>query len=218
MINRIVIQGSRLSGTSRWSQPPGSTSWWAATRLEIDAAGRDQPRADWPGQRPLGRGGTQPLLVQPADRVRLLRCSRGRSDSPGARDRHRVVPQRGEPGRPHPARRLQLPRRRRSRRAHPRQAVNRYAQEFADYLADPARPDIIPVEYYEVDWQDFAGAILHRRPKGLGVSFIDSRTIRSSWGVDYHTREMLGDFVEAKERAAISVAHRSARHKGLLHE
>lgn len=87
-----------------------------------------------------------------------------------------------------------------------------YAQEFADYLADPARPNIIPVEYYEVEWQDFAGATLHRRPKGLGVSFIDSRTIRSTWGVDYHTREMLGDFVEPKERAAISVAHRSARH------
>lgn len=87
-----------------------------------------------------------------------------------------------------------------------------YAQEFADYLADSDRPDIIPVEYYEVDWQDFAGAMLHRRPKGLGVSFIDSRTIRSTWGLDYHTREMLGDFVDPKERAAISVAHRSARH------
>lgn len=96
-------------------------------------------------------------------------------------------------------------------RIHVRPSVE-YAKEFADYLAAPDRPEIIPVEYYEVEWQDFAGATLHRRPKGLGVSFIDSRTIRSTWGVDYHTREMLGDFVEAKERAAISVAHRSARH------
>lgn len=87
-----------------------------------------------------------------------------------------------------------------------------FAQEFAGYLTDSDRPNIIPVEYYEVEWQDFSGALLHRRPKGLGVSFIDSRTIRSTWGVDYHTREMLGDFVEPKERAAISVAHRSARH------
>lgn len=87
-----------------------------------------------------------------------------------------------------------------------------YAHEFSDYMAEPGRPDIIPVEYYEVEWQDFSGATLHRRPKSLGVSFIDSRTIRSTWGVDYHTREMLGDFVEPKERAAISVAHRIARH------
>ena len=87
-----------------------------------------------------------------------------------------------------------------------------YAKEFDDYLNDPARPDIIPVEYYDLEWQNFAGATLHRRPKHLGVSFIDSRTIRSTWGVDYHTREMLSDFVETKERASISVAHRSARH------
>ena len=87
-----------------------------------------------------------------------------------------------------------------------------YAQEFAAYIQAEHRPDIIPVEYYEVVWKDFSGALIQRRPRGLGVSFIDARTIRSSWGVDYHTREMLGDFVEAKERAAISVAHRSARH------
>ncbi|NKR80679.1 AAA family ATPase [Rhodococcus hoagii] len=87
-----------------------------------------------------------------------------------------------------------------------------YAQELADYLDTSDRPNIIPIEYYEVEWKDFAGMPIRRRPKGLGVSFIDSRTIRASWGVDHHTREMLGNFVEPKERAAISVAHRSARH------
>lgn len=86
-----------------------------------------------------------------------------------------------------------------------------YAGELAEYFSAEEPPHIVPVEYYEVAWQDFAGATLHRRPKGLGLSFIDSRTIRSTRGVDYHTREMLGDFIEPKERAAISVAHRIAR-------
>lgn len=87
-----------------------------------------------------------------------------------------------------------------------------YASEFASYITTPGRPAILPVEYYEVEWQDFAGTVLHRRPAGLGVSIIDSRTIRSTRGVDFHTREMLGDFIDKKERAAISVAHRGARH------
>lgn len=87
-----------------------------------------------------------------------------------------------------------------------------YAEEFADYIADGDRPEILPTEWYAVEWTDFADGVLTRRPKNLGVSIIDSRTIRSTAGVDFHTREMLADFIEPKERAAISVAHRSARH------
>lgn len=87
-----------------------------------------------------------------------------------------------------------------------------YALELAEYLADANRPNILPVEYYEVQWRDFSDARLHRRPNGLGVAFIDSRTIRSTHGVDHNTREMLTNFMDAKERAAISVAHRGARH------
>lgn len=87
-----------------------------------------------------------------------------------------------------------------------------YAVEFTEYLADTTRPEILPVEYYEVQWRDFADARLHRRPNGLGVAFIDSRTIRSTHGVDHNTREMLTNYMDAKERAALSVAHRGARY------
>lgn len=87
-----------------------------------------------------------------------------------------------------------------------------YSAEFAAYLADADRPDLLPVEYYDVEWLDFSDGTLKRRPKALGLSVIDSRTIRSTSGVDFHTREMLADFIEVKERAAISVAHRRARH------
>ncbi len=87
-----------------------------------------------------------------------------------------------------------------------------YAEEFADYMADTDRPAILPTEWYAVEWTQFSDDTLTRRPKNLGVSIIDSRTIRSTAGVDFHTREMLADFIEPKERAAVSVAHRNARH------
>lgn len=87
-----------------------------------------------------------------------------------------------------------------------------YQEELKDYFADPDRPHIIPTEWYTVDWRDFADSHLTRRPKGLGVARIDSRTIRSSAGVDYHTREILADFIAPEERASIAVAHRKARH------
>lgn len=87
-----------------------------------------------------------------------------------------------------------------------------YSQEFADYLQAEDRPDILPTEWYAVDWRNFCDERLTRRPKDLGFAVVDSRTIRSTAGVDYHTREMLADFIEPKERAAVAVAHRAARH------
>jgi putative ATP-dependent endonuclease of the OLD family len=87
-----------------------------------------------------------------------------------------------------------------------------YGEEFADYMKTDGRPDILPTEWYTVEWRNFCDEKLTRRPKHLGVAVVDSRTIRSSAGVDYHTREMLADFIEPKERAAVAVAHRSARH------
>lgn len=79
-------------------------------------------------------------------------------------------------------------------------------------MKDENRPDILPTEWYTVEWKDFADEKLTRRPKHLGVAVVDSRTIRSAAGVDYHTRVMLADFIESKERAAVAVAHRRARH------
>lgn len=87
-----------------------------------------------------------------------------------------------------------------------------YKSEFDAYMDDPNRTDILPVEYYDVEWQDFADNRLTRRPKSLGLAVIDSRTIRSTSGVDFHTREMLQDFVEEREKAAVGVEHRKARH------
>ncbi|MER7244450.1 AAA family ATPase [Kribbella sp. NPDC000426] len=84
--------------------------------------------------------------------------------------------------------------------------------EFQEYIDNDERPDILPVEYYDVIWRDFADGPMKRRHPGLGVSVIDSHTIRSTSGVDYHTREMLVGYVEPKEAAAIAVAHRNARH------
>ncbi|HVF06644.1 MAG TPA: AAA family ATPase [Frankiaceae bacterium] len=85
-----------------------------------------------------------------------------------------------------------------------------YAVEFRDYLTSRP-PPVIPVEFYAVEWRDFADQPLNQRPKELAVAFIDARTIRSTSGVDYHTREMLSEHLDSSERTTISLAHRRAR-------
>jgi hypothetical protein len=88
-----------------------------------------------------------------------------------------------------------------------------YCGEITEYLSSDECPRALPVEYYQVHWRSFADEPLTRRPRGLRHVLIDSRTIRSQRGVDFHTKQLLHDFIEAGERAAISVEQRKARHK-----
>ena len=52
---------------------------------------------------------------------------------------------------------------------------------------------------------------LTNRPRQLVTGIIDSRTVRSTSGIDYHLREILGEHLEPAERAAISFAYRQVK-------
>ena len=69
----------------------------------------------------------------------------------------------------------------------------------------------LPVEFYMVDWRSFADMPIIGRPKELATATIDSRTVRSSTGMDYYLRSILNDGLRPTERAAISVAYRSVK-------
>ncbi len=70
---------------------------------------------------------------------------------------------------------------------------------------------LLPVEYYFIDWRSFADDPITNRPPQLTTAIIDSRTVRSSKGVDYHMRHILNDALQPAERAAISVAYRQIK-------
>ena len=84
-----------------------------------------------------------------------------------------------------------------------------YADELDDWANNPST--VLPVEYYMVDWRSFADTVITNRPKQLATAIIDSRTVRSTTGVDYHLREILGDHLNPPERAAISLAYRQVK-------
>jgi putative ATP-dependent endonuclease of OLD family len=87
-----------------------------------------------------------------------------------------------------------------------------YRDEMRTYLAsDP--PAVLPVEFYALRWADFSGETITRRPKALSTAFIDSRTIRSTAGIDFHTREILSGHLDDAERVQIALAHRTARQR-----
>ncbi|CAL8978051.1 DNA replication and repair protein RecF [Tessaracoccus sp. O5.2] len=87
-----------------------------------------------------------------------------------------------------------------------------YVDEFEEYVADVDTPLLLPTEFFKVEWKSFQGSALGRRPRKLGVAQIDSRTLHSTSGVDYHTRKLLVDHIEDRESARLSAALRKARH------
>lgn len=84
-----------------------------------------------------------------------------------------------------------------------------YAEEFEKWMENPSA--VLPVEYYMDDWRDFADNRLTKRPRQLVTAVIDSRTVRSTTGVDYHLRQILSDYLEPAERTAISLAYRQVK-------
>lgn len=79
-------------------------------------------------------------------------------------------------------------------------------EEWAKYVSP-----LLPTEYYTIDWRSFADVVITNRPRQLATAIIDSRTVRSSTGVDYHMRYLLNDGLQPIERAAISVAYRRVK-------
>ncbi|WP_322008019.1 ATP-dependent nuclease [Paraburkholderia tropica] len=84
-----------------------------------------------------------------------------------------------------------------------------YLPELTQWVKKPSA--LLPVEYYAVEWRSFADERITNRPKQLATAIIDSRTVRSTSGVDYHLRQILGDHLDPTERAAISLAYREVK-------
>ncbi|MBI3776197.1 MAG: AAA family ATPase [Gammaproteobacteria bacterium] len=84
-----------------------------------------------------------------------------------------------------------------------------YADDLDNWARNPS--PILPIEYYMDDWRSFADSKITIRPKQLATAIIDSRTVRSTSGVDYHLREILGDHLKPSERADISLTYRQVK-------
>lgn len=89
------------------------------------------------------------------------------------------------------------------------QPNSEYSEEMEAWADNPSH--ILPIEYYVEEWRDFGDNIIMYRPKQLCTAVIDSRTVRSTSGIDYHLREILGAHLEPAERAAISLAYRQVK-------
>lgn len=84
-----------------------------------------------------------------------------------------------------------------------------YGEEIEAFVA--SKSNLIPVEYYKIEWRTFGDEVILRRPKEVRVAIIDSRTVRATSGVDYYLRSMLSDTLTSEQRTQLSVAYRAVK-------
>ncbi len=87
-----------------------------------------------------------------------------------------------------------------------------YQAEFDAYVEHPETA-LLPTDYYTVEWSSFQNLPLVQRPRALRLAMIDSRTVRSGAGVDYHLRQVISEHLTADEQTTISAAFRQVKEK-----
>lgn len=86
-----------------------------------------------------------------------------------------------------------------------------FYEEYISFIDDPAAVQLVPTEYYKVDWLGFSGNAVSARSVPVTASVIDPTTIRLQSGIDYHLQQIIRTHLDPKERVELSRQYRSLR-------
>lgn len=86
-----------------------------------------------------------------------------------------------------------------------------YEPEYREFIKSPEQVNLIPTEYYRVDWLAFSGNGITFRSVPATASLIDASNIQLQSGVDYYLNGILSSHLEPAERVELARAYRSLR-------
>lgn len=85
------------------------------------------------------------------------------------------------------------------------------ALDFASYIAGSQDIEMIPVEFFGVDWESFAYGPLNSRAMPFKSRLIDSTVSDAGRGAWRYLFRVVGDHLTAKEKIDLSLAYRSLK-------
>lgn len=91
-----------------------------------------------------------------------------------------------------------------------RAALNRdYVPEYEEFIKDPSQVQLVPTEYYRVDWLGFSGNPITSFSVPATASLIDASNIQLQSGVDYYLNRIISQNLEASQRVGLTRAYRN---------
>lgn len=86
-----------------------------------------------------------------------------------------------------------------------------FAEEYREYIADPARPNGIPVEYYKINWKDFSDCPLNARKVPVESALVDPSSISNTYAANKYVLEIARDFLTKKQKVQLALSYRQLR-------
>jgi putative ATP-dependent endonuclease of OLD family len=93
------------------------------------------------------------------------------------------------------------------------EVADRQAQALSAYAADASNPEVLPVEFYQVSWLDFAGNSVAPRTLPIRASMIDTSLARVYRGPNRYISQVVGKALSDDQRCVLSLAYKKLRHE-----
>jgi len=86
-----------------------------------------------------------------------------------------------------------------------------FKEEYREYVSRPDELNSVPVEYYEIVWQSFAGQILTPRSIPVKSVLIDPSSISNAGGANRYVLEIVRDYLTKTQAVDLALSYRKMR-------
>ena len=86
-----------------------------------------------------------------------------------------------------------------------------FQEEYRDYVADPVQLNSVPVEYFHIVWQSFAGHQMNARSLPVRSAMIDPSAISNTYAANKYVLEIVKDYLTKKQQVDLALSYRKMR-------
>jgi len=88
-------------------------------------------------------------------------------------------------------------------------------KEYEAYFSDSEKIYTIPIEFYQIEWRDFAGQFMNPRKLPIQTALIDPSAISNTYAANKFVLEAIRDFLTKEQNVNLSLSYRGMREKFL---
>lgn len=86
-----------------------------------------------------------------------------------------------------------------------------FYEEYKEYVADAAQLNGVPIEYYQIVWQSFAGHPMSSRALPFRSAMIDPSAMSNTYAANKYVLEIVRDYLTDKQKVDLALSYRKMR-------